>query len=104
MAKLMAAAAIRPSRLLDRHRDAVRRAVERAGASNPRVIGSVACGTDTVTSDVDLLVDLGPEPSIWTVALLVEELGALLGTNVDLVDDHGSSQALDRARAEAVPL
>lgn len=104
VAKLLAATALRPSVVLDRHRVDVQQAIERAGARNPRVIGSVARGTDTERSDVDLLVDLGDEPSIWTVAALVEELRLLLGIEVDLVDDHGSTAELERARTEAVPL
>lgn len=68
------------------------------------MIGSVARGTDTERSDVDLLVDLGDQPSIWTVASLVDELRALLGTDVDVVDDHGAAELLERARDEAVPL
>ena len=102
--KLLRAAAIRPSVVLDRHREDVRRAIERAGGLNPRVIGSVARGIDNERSDVDLLVDLGDQPSIWTVASLVEELRTLLGTEVDVVDDHGVAEVLQRARDEAVPL
>lgn len=102
--KLLAAAAVRPSVVLAERRDEVRRAIARAGGRNPRVFGSVALNSDTPSSDVDLLVDLGDEPSIWQVAALVEELRALLGTDVDLVDDHGSGRVLDRARSEAVPL
>lgn len=102
--KLLTAAAVRPSAVLAARREEVRRAIAQAGGRDPRVFGSVALGTDTPRSDVDLLVDLGAEPSIWEVAALVERLQALLGTDVDLVDDHGSSQVLDRARSEAVPL
>lgn len=102
--RLLQAAAVRPSLVLDRYREEIRAAVARAGGRHPRVIGSVARGSDTASSDLDLLVDLGDRPSIWTVAALVDELSELLGTHVDVVDDDGSSDLLERARADAVPL
>ena len=102
--RLLHAAAVRPSLVLNRIRDEVRAAIERAGGRDPRVIGSVAQGNDTEQSDLDLLVDLGDEPSIWTLASLAEELRELLGTEVDIVDDHGPAALLERIRAEAVRL
>lgn len=104
LGKLLKAAMVRPSLTLERHRAEVRQAIERAGGRDARVIGSVARGSDSETSDLDLLVDFGDHASIWTVAALVEELRQLLGNDVDIVDDHGSVPVLQRARAEAVPL
>ena len=102
--RLLHAAAVRPSLVLDRFRAEVRSAIERAGGRSPRVIGSVALGNDTEQSDLDLLVDLGDELSIWTLASLAEELRELLGTEVDIIDDHGSTALLEQVRAEAVSL
>lgn len=62
--------------------------LERYGARNPRVFGSVARGDATSASDVDLLVDLdvGGNP-LLRVAGMSEEFGALLGIRVDVVSD-----------------
>lgn len=102
--KLLTAAAVRPSTVLAARRDEVRKAIARAGGRDPRVFGSVALGTDTPGSDIDLLVDFGPEPSIWQVVALAEEVRTLLGVEVDIVDDHGVNPTLERARSEAAQL
>ena len=47
---------MRPSVVLDMKRSAVREAVGRFRAANPRVFGSVLHGTDRDGSDLDLLV------------------------------------------------
>ena len=102
--RLLRAAAVRPSVVLAARRDCVLDALERAGAGTPRVFGSVARGTDTPHSDVDLLVDLGETPSLWALAGLTLELEEILGTRVDVVDDAGANSVLDQARSEAIPL
>ncbi|WP_438861178.1 nucleotidyltransferase family protein [Enterobacter hormaechei] len=50
-------------------RSAVREAVGRFRAANPRVFGSVLHGTDRDGSDLDLLVDALPVPRCWTWAI-----------------------------------
>lgn len=62
--------------------------LERYGALNPRVFGSVARGDATSASDVDLLVDLdvGGNP-LLRVAGMSEELSSLLAVRVDVVSD-----------------
>ena len=49
---------MRPSVVLDMKRSAVREAVGRFRAANPRVFGSVLHGTDRDGSDLDLLVEV----------------------------------------------
>jgi uncharacterized protein len=67
------------------HRAEVRDAVARYGASNVRVFGSVARGEDTADSDIDLLVDLPPGASLFSVARLQRDLQEILGARVDIV-------------------
>jgi predicted nucleotidyltransferase len=50
-------------------RSAVREAVGRFRAANPRVFGSVLHGTDRDGSDLDLLVDALPGACCWTWAI-----------------------------------
>ena len=53
--------------------------------TNPRVFGSVARGTDTEASDLDLLVDPLPGASLLDVCGLQVELEDLLGVRVDVL-------------------
>ncbi|HJV02715.1 MAG TPA: nucleotidyltransferase family protein [Burkholderiaceae bacterium] len=76
---------MRPSLLLDMKRIAVREAVSRFRAANPRVFGSVLHGTDQEGSDVDLLVDALPGATLFDLGGLQVELESLLGLHVDLL-------------------
>ncbi|MEL4505394.1 nucleotidyltransferase domain-containing protein [Luteococcus sp. H138] len=93
----------RPSDALREHADEVLTELSRLGVENVRVFGSVARGTDTPDSDVDLLCDFPDDFGIRAFSL-ADELSDLLGFPVDLVSDKGSTPVIDRARAEAVPL
>lgn len=99
-----AALRLRPSQLLGLLRDRVLAAVEAAGGSDVRVVGSVARGEDEPGSDLDLLVTFPPEADIITLLTLQEELSNALTIPVDLVSAGSSGPVLDRALAEAVPL
>lgn len=75
------------------------------GIRNVRVFGSVAQGTDGPESDLDLLVDLTPGTSLFTLARLEDELAELLGTRVDVVPARNLREHLaDRVLSEAIPL
>ena len=65
---------MRPSVVLDMKRSAVREAVGRFRAANPRVFGSVLHGTDRDGSDLDLLVDALPGATLLDLGDLEEEL------------------------------
>ncbi len=89
------------------HRHALDAILERYGAVNPRLFGSVARGDATADSDIDLLVDLVPGGGndFLRVAGIAEEFSHLLGTHVDVV---ATSLLRDRvsetALADAVSL
>lgn len=95
---------VRPSVLLQARRDDVMEAVTKAGATDPRVFGSVARGDDTPGSDLDLLVTFPPEADIVTLLTLEEELADLLTVRVDVVSSGSSGRVIERARAESVAL
>lgn len=97
---------IRPAALLFDQIDEVDAALAQAGATNPRVFGSVARGDDRPDSDVDLLVRLPPTASIMDLLRVEEELTRILTVDVDLVSDtsDAAGPVLQRALAEAVPL
>ena len=96
---------VKPSTALALHRDAVRSAVARRSATNPRVFGSVARGEDRDGSDIDLLVDALPGATLFDLGALQVELEALLGMRVDLLTPGDLPGALrQRVLAEAAQL
>lgn len=92
--------------LVRSHADRIREIVQRHHADNPRVFGSTARGEDASDSDIDILVDMMPRMSIFSLLDIQEELEALLGTEVDVVVDSATIPADSRARIsrEAVVL
>jgi hypothetical protein len=57
------------------------------GATRVRVIGSVARGDATETSDIDFLVDLDDDRGLFDLGGLLMDLQELLGHNVDVVTE-----------------
>ncbi len=90
-------------RVLGSRREAVVAAAERNGASNVRVFGSVARGQDGPDSDVDLLVDPGPEMGLFELARLEIELTEILGRRADVVPAR-SLRPVVAATVQAIPL
>ena len=75
------------------------------GASRVRVFGSVARGEATETSDVDFLVDLEPDRSLFDLGGLLMDLQDLLQRNVDVVTERGlRPRVAHRVLADAVDL
>lgn len=86
------------------HAPAIREIVERHGASNPRVFGSVARGEDHEGSDVDILVD-NVRLSLLRLVRLEDELASLLGVSVDVVlDEEVPARARPLLTADVMPL
>ena len=76
---------MKPSNALEIHRQAVVAAVHRHEAANARVFGSVARGTDTEDSDIDILVDALPGTTLFDLGSLQVELAELLGVRTDVL-------------------
>ena len=86
-------------------REEILSVARRHGVTRVRVFGSMARGDAGPTSDLDLLVDVGPSTSPWFPGGLVVELEFLLGRRVQVVTERGLDQLLrDRVLEEAVPL
>ena len=91
--------------LVKSRRDEVLSVARRHGVTRVRVFGSMARGDAWPTSDLDLLVDVGPSTSPWFPGGLVAELESMLGRPVQVVTERGLDQLLrDRVLQEAVPL
>jgi len=75
------------------------------GAYNVRIFGSVARGEADEKSDVDILVELEPERSLFDLGGLLTDLEALLDCQVDVVTVRGLRKRMrERVLREAVPL
>lgn len=75
------------------------------GANNVRIFGSAVRGEATPESDVDFLVDAGPDTSSWFPAGLILDLQELLGFRVEVVTERGLNPHIrEHVLREAVPL
>lgn len=91
--------------LLKEKRQDILQVAERHGAYNVRVFGSVARGEAGPNSDVDFLVELEPDRSLFDLGGLLMDLQALLGREVDVVTEKGLHWYIrDRVIQEAQPL
>jgi len=72
--------------LIDAHRDELDEVMDRYGARNPRLFGSVARGEATDSSDIDILVDLDPADGniLFRAGGLNDEFRRILGHDVDV--------------------
>ena len=96
---------MRPSIRLNENREAIRAAVERRRAANPRVFGSVLRGDDREDSDLDILVDALPDTSLFDLCGLENDLEDLLGIRVDVrTPGDLPKKWRDRVVAEAKPI
>jgi predicted nucleotidyltransferase len=96
---------MKPSVALQANRAVIRSVVERHGACNARVFGSVLHGEDQEGSDLDILIDPTPSTTLMDVAQIQVELESLLGVSVDVLTpkalpDKFRTQVL----AEATPV
>jgi len=95
----------RPSVALATYRERILQLARVHGASNVRVFGSIARGTDREGSDIDLLVDVDERATLFTLTDLEQALSSLVGLPVDVRTPAEISRYIrDRVLAEARPL
>jgi predicted nucleotidyltransferase len=91
--------------LLQAKREDILSIAARYGASNVRVFGSVARGETDEKSDIDLLVDMEPDRSLFDLGGLLTDLQDLLGCEVDIVPEDSLRERIrERVLKEAVAL
>jgi len=94
-----------PAELLTNKREEILRIAARHGATNVRVFGSVARGEAGPDSDVDFLVDAGPNRSAFFPAGLLADLEDTLGCKVDVLTENSLHWYIrERVLREARPL
>ena len=92
-------------KLLQEKREDILRIAAKHGANNVRVFGSAARGEAGPESDIDFLVEMEPERSLLDHVALLQDLGDLLGREVDVVTEDGVYWLLRRRiLKEAVPI
>ena len=91
--------------LINMKREDILRIAAKHGAYNVRLFGSMARGQAGPTSDVDLLVDVGPGRTSFFPGGLIAELEDLLQRPVEVVTPNGLHRYIrDRVLQEAVTL
>ena len=90
---------------LEQKRTEILSLADRYSVRSIRVFGSVARGQADAASDVDFLVELGPQVSVLDLGGFLVELQQLLGCKVDVVTVNGLRPRIrQRVLEEAVPL
>lgn len=93
------------ARKLRARRSKITQLLHDAGASNPRIFGSVARGEDKEGSDIDLLVDFDLEQGLLPILHLNESLSKLLKERVEVSPLDALREVVrSEALADAVPL
>lgn len=87
---------MRIDELLKQQRDEIIRIASQHGARNIRVFGSAVPGEARADSDVDFLVDLESDRSLFDLGELLLELQELLGRKVDVVTEDSIYRLLRR--------
>ena len=93
------------ARKLRQYRGQIAFLLEKAGATNARIFGSVARGDDQQDSDIDLLVDFDITRGLLPIMNLNEEISLLLQEKVEVSPEKLlRPEILTKALADAVPL
>lgn len=81
----------------------VEEAARRHGVSSVRIFGSVARGTATEDSDLDLLIEFGKGRDLFDLVALKQELEGKLGSKVDVLTENSLSPYMrDSVLREAI--
>ncbi|MBT2501429.1 nucleotidyltransferase domain-containing protein [Curtobacterium sp. ISL-83] len=104
LACVLAAAQTRPSIPLVVHADDIVAEAHRFHLANVRVFGSVVRGQDTPRSDIDLLVTLGPDASLFDLGGFAHAVEELTGFAVDVLTDDLDDEYFVHVLDEAEPL
>lgn len=92
-------------KLIQKYRSQILEIAGKYGASNVRIIGSVARGEARQNSDIDFLVSFEPGRTLLDHAGLIIDLEALLERKIDVASDGGLKERYkDEILQDAVEL
>ena len=90
---------------LKAYRDDILAIAKQYHAPNIRVFGSVVRGEATADSDIDFLVDVSPEQTLFDLIRLTRSLKELLGCEVDVAQSTVLHPKIrDEVLHDAIPL
>lgn len=91
--------------ILQEKRDDILRIAQEHGVYNVRVFGSAVRDDAGEESDIDFLVDVGPDHSPFFPGGMLADMEDLLGRKVDIVTENALHWYIkDRVMQEAMPL
>ncbi len=97
--------AMKPSTVMNAHREEIREIVLTHRARNARVFGSVLHGTDTDFSDLDILIEPTRDTTLLDLGAIRFKLRTLLGVPVDVLTPNSLPDSFrDRVMEEAEPI
>lgn len=102
--RILRAAKLRPSIPLELSAARIVEIARDYGLSNVRVFGSSALGTDTSSSDIDLLVSADSQVDYLALAAFGNAVAELVGFPVDVVVDEPEDPTVAAIQRHAVPL
>ena len=83
----------------------IRQIAAKHGVLSIRLFGSVARDEAKPESDIDFLVEVGPDTSPWFPAGLMVDLEDILGRRIEVVVERALNDRIrDRVLQEAVPI
>jgi uncharacterized protein len=90
---------------INKKREDIIRIARSHGVLTVRLFGSFARGDSHTSSDIDLLITVGPNHSRWFPGGLVADLEDLIGRRVDVVEEEAlSSDVKNKIIRESVLL
>ena len=96
---------MKPSDILKLHRAEIRQIVAECHATNARVFGSTIHGDDTENSDLDLLVDVTSNTTLFDIARIQRRLQQILSIPVDVLTPNSLPKKFRlQVLNEAVPV
>ncbi|MDK4680757.1 nucleotidyltransferase family protein [Kingella negevensis] len=75
---------MKPSQILQQHRQQIHSIILQHRAQNPRVFGSVAQGLENENSDLDILIEPQKGMALFDLGAIRSELIELTGMEVDI--------------------
>lgn len=88
--------------LVETHRDEIKAIAARHGSKRIGVFGSVARGDESTNSDIDFLSDFEPGRSLFDLMRMEDDLVALLGRGIDVVDVKALNRRDDDVRSDTI--
>lgn len=75
---------MKPSEVLNTHREEIRQLILNNKGAYPRIFGSVARGEDTEDSDLDILIEPTPNLTYMDIGTMLDQIKTKFNIRVDI--------------------